>query len=51
MHPVNFLFEEIYREHWGIPRSGRERVRRAAEAPSWQGTRRRDKDHDWRGLF
>ncbi|WP_165815939.1 hypothetical protein [Kumtagia ephedrae] len=19
MHPVKFLFEEIYREHWGIP--------------------------------
>lgn len=19
MHPVNFLFEDIYRNHWGIP--------------------------------
>lgn len=20
MHPIHFLFEDIYRKHWGIPR-------------------------------
>lgn len=23
MHPVNFLFQEIYRKHWGIPQPKR----------------------------
>ena len=23
MHPVHFLFEDIYRKHWGIPRPKR----------------------------
>jgi hypothetical protein len=46
MHPVKFLFEEIYREHWGIPQSRKERVRRSGEAPGWFRSRlvRRDKD-------
>jgi hypothetical protein len=38
MHPVNYLFEEIYRNHWGIPRTERpERKRR--DAPAWQQLR------------
>ena len=24
MHPIHFLFEDIYRKHWGIPRPKRE---------------------------
>jgi hypothetical protein len=24
MHPVNYLFEEIYHKHWGIPRPKRD---------------------------
>jgi hypothetical protein len=32
MHPVNFLFQEIYREHWGIPQQKR-RPRSVGEAP------------------
>jgi hypothetical protein len=35
MHPVSYLFEEIYRNHWGIPHVERpERKRR--DAPAWQ---------------
>lgn len=38
MHPVTFLFDEIYREYWGIPAKRREPERQFADAP----TRRRD---------
>ncbi len=24
MHPINFLFEDIYQKYWGIPRPKRE---------------------------
>lgn len=24
MHPIHFLFEDIYRKYWGIPRPKRE---------------------------
>lgn len=34
MHPVTMLFEEIYRDHWGIPPRERRSAQRA-EAPSW----------------
>jgi hypothetical protein len=36
MHPVNYLFEGIYRNHWGIPEGNawHERMR-------WYGSRRR----------
>jgi hypothetical protein len=37
MHPVNRLFEEIYRNYWGIsPASDRPERRRAAE-PATRG--------------
>ena len=26
MHPISFLFEDIYRNHWGIPQEDRRRV-------------------------
>lgn len=29
MHPVNYLFEEIYRDHWGFPHAKPGRVRRS----------------------
>ena len=35
MHPVNYLFEEIYRNHWGIPHTER-RERKRRDAPAWQ---------------
>ena len=38
MHPVNYLFEEIYREHWGIPQAERP-VRKRRDAPAWQRLR------------
>jgi hypothetical protein len=28
MHPVNYLFEEIYRDYWGIPQGGKTRERK-----------------------
>ena len=27
MHPVNYLFDEIYRDYWGIPQGGKNRER------------------------
>jgi hypothetical protein len=24
MHPIHFLFDDIYRKHWGIPRPKRD---------------------------
>ncbi|MDQ6434507.1 hypothetical protein RB623_10645 [Mesorhizobium sp. LHD-90] len=41
VHPVTLLFEEIYRDHWGIPVERKERVRRTAKAPSWLRSRKR----------
>lgn len=35
MHPVHYLFEDIYRNHWGIPRPGR-RERKHPEIPAWK---------------
>jgi hypothetical protein len=32
MHPVHFLFEDIYRKHWGIPRP-KQREHVGGEAP------------------
>ena len=32
MHPINFLFDDIYRKHWGIPAPHREFVPQG-EAP------------------
>jgi hypothetical protein len=28
MHPVNYLFEDIYRNQWGFPQKGNDRGRR-----------------------
>ena len=34
MHPVNYLFEEIYRDYWGIPSSTTDRLSgKRAEIP------------------
>ena len=38
MHPVNYLFEEIYRDHWGIPQAERP-ARKRRDAPAWQRLR------------
>ena len=32
MHPVNAMFEEIYRDHWGIPQTKGARERDAHES-------------------
>lgn len=48
MHPVKFLFEEIYREHWGIPQSRKERLRRTGDAPGWLRSRLGWRDQDRR---
>lgn len=36
MHPVGYLFDEIYRDYWGIPAASRRRERKRPEAPSWR---------------
>ena len=36
MHPVSYLFEEIYRDYWGIPKGERTRERKRPEGPAWQ---------------
>lgn len=36
MHPVDYLFEELYREHWGIPDGERPRTRKRRDEPSWR---------------
>jgi len=36
MHPVAYLFEEIYRDYWGIPSAERARERKRPEAPTWR---------------
>jgi hypothetical protein len=36
MHPVAYLFEEIYREYWGIPKAERARERKRPETPAWR---------------
>ena len=39
MHPVNYLFEDIYRNQWGFPQKGRDRVRRPDVASLLQRSR------------
>ncbi|WP_394891313.1 hypothetical protein ACG873_08450 [Mesorhizobium sp. AaZ16] len=36
MHPVNYLFEDIYRNHWGIPKGNAWNERKR-----WYGSRQR----------
>jgi hypothetical protein len=36
MHPVSYLFEEIYRDYWGIPKAERARERKRPEGPAWR---------------
>lgn len=43
MHPVNFLFEEIYRDHWGIPHP-KEPVRERRIVPAWRRRQLRRND-------
>lgn len=44
MHPVIFLFEDIYRNYWGIPDGQRRRaVKRRAELPLDYRARRNGK--------
>lgn len=35
-HPVAYLFEEIYRDYWGIPAAERSRERKLPEGPAWR---------------
>ena len=35
MHPVQYLFKDIYRNHWGIPLDERP-SRNRRDAPAWQ---------------
>jgi hypothetical protein len=41
MHPVNYLFEDIYRNHWGIPKGNAWNERKR-----WYGSRRRRSARD-----
>jgi len=34
MHPLSYVFEDIYRNHWGIPRSDRDAAR--SEVVGWR---------------
>jgi hypothetical protein len=43
MHPVSYLFEEIYRDYWGIPRQTERRERKRQDAPAWRRRRREEK--------
>ena len=45
MHPLSYVFEDIYRNHWGIPRSDRDAARK--ETIGWR--RRSDSRAD--GFF
>jgi hypothetical protein len=36
MHPVSYLFEEIYRDYWGIPTAERRHERKRSELPAWR---------------
>ena len=36
MHPVSYLFEEIYRDYWGIPKGERTRERKRPDGPAWR---------------
>ena len=36
MDPVNYLFEEIYRDYWGIPRNQESPARKRGHAPARQ---------------
>lgn len=40
MHPLDRLFDEIYRNHWGMTLDGRDRARRHGEVPTWKKARR-----------
>jgi hypothetical protein len=41
MHPVSYLFEEIYRDYWGIPRASERRERKNPNTPMWRRERQR----------
>ena len=36
MHPVNYLFEEINRNYWGIPAQPERPARKDRELPGWR---------------
>ena len=36
MHPVNYLFDEINRNHWGIPQSQTRPARKHEDVPAWR---------------
>jgi hypothetical protein len=36
MHPVNYLFEEINRNYWGIPAKPERPARKDRELPAWR---------------
>lgn len=40
MHPVSYLFEDVYRNYWGITRADPPERRRAAELSARSGTNR-----------
>jgi hypothetical protein len=45
MHPVNYLFEEINRNYWGIPAKPERPARKDRELPAWRLPRfRREND-------
>ena len=46
MHPVNYLFEEINRDYWGIPPRPERPSRKDRELPAWRLPRfRRESEH------
>jgi hypothetical protein len=36
MHPINYLFEEINRNYWGIPAKPERPARKDRELPAWR---------------
>ena len=46
MHPVNYLFDEINRNVWGIPQGHAERKRKHAEIPAWRRLQRDRRNDD-----
>lgn len=44
MHPVNYLFEEINRDYWGIPTKPERPARKDRNLPAWRLPRQMKED-------
>ena len=50
MHPVNYLFEEINRDYWGIPAKPERPARKDRDLPAWRLPRFRRDRRLWASL-